>query len=205
MRSDASVRSIDVSGSSAAIAEALRSRRRAVAALVVVALSVILIAGMRGAPAVEVAPPASAPPSSVATPAMLVVHVAGAVRHPGLYELPAGTRVADAIEAAGGPTAKADLDAVNLAQPVVDGSQIEVPTRGALPIASASAAPGSLVSINSADVTTLETIPGIGPVKAAAIVGYRDEIGAFTSLDELMQVSGIGPATLESIRPYVTL
>ena len=140
--------------------------------------------------------------------ASLFVHVAGHVRSPGLYGLAVGARVADAIEAAGGARANADLDAVNLAQIVTDGLKIDVPRRGSAPVpAAASTSPGGggVVGINSADQAGLEAIPGIGPVKAAAIMQYRTDNGAFSSLDQLLAVSGIGPATLESIRPYVSL
>ncbi|MGH2752976.1 MAG: ComEA family DNA-binding protein [Actinomycetota bacterium] len=196
--------------------EALGIRRRdAIAGAAVVAgiIVVALLLFARDAPAI-VAPPAStaAAPSPGGAPsaagAPVLVHVAGFVRAPGLYELPTGARVADAIAAAGGARDAGDLDAVNLAQVVTDGLKVEVPRRGAAPAPSASstaAAGGGAVSLNSADASVLESIPGIGPVKAAAIVQYRTENGAFTSLDQLLEVSGIGPATLESIRPYVTL
>lgn len=169
-------------------------------------------------PAAAIAPPATAPPvagtpGAAPSPAAgLLVHVAGAVSRPGLYALPAGARVADAIEAAGGPAGKADLDLLNLAEPLVDGVKVEVLVRGSDPPAAvrstlagdAPAAPAT-VPLNSADQAALETIPGIGPVTAAAILAYRDEAGPFTAVEQLLEVSGIGPATLESVRPYVTL
>lgn len=169
----------------------------------------------------RIAPPArpepQASPSSTAVPAagVVYVHVAGAVRQPGLYEFPAGARVADAIESAGGPASKADLDALNLAELLVDGMKVDVVRRGeAMPPAGAWTAPqvppapsSSPVAIplNSADQVALETIPGIGPVTAAAILKHRDEIGGFRSLEQLLDVDGIGPATFESIRSYFTL
>ena len=199
--------------------EALGIRRRdafagaaVVAGIVVVAL--VLLA--RDAPAV-IAPPATSTPSqpdvSGASPtssaAAVYVHVAGSVRAPGLYGLPTGARVADAIAAAGGARANADIDAINLAQVVTDGLKIDVPRKGVevttTGAPSPGSSPGSMVSLNSADQAALEVIPGIGPVKAAAIVQYRTDNGAFSSLDELLEVTGIGPATLESIRPYVSL
>lgn len=166
--------------------------------------------------------PRIAPPSqSAATPIGLpvptptggmLVHVAGAVKHPGLYEVPSGARVADAIEAAGGPLRAADLDGVNLAEPVMDGFKIDVPLKGKTPSlaagvagASGSPTPGSVVNINSADQAAWESIPGIGPSKAAAIIDFRTQAGGFTSVDQLLDVPGIGPSTLESIRPYVSL
>jgi competence protein ComEA len=142
----------------------------------------------------------------------VVVHVAGAVRKPGLYEFPHGARIADAIETAGGASTRADLDALNLAELLVDGSQIVVPrTESGMPgSATTVGAPGSsasptVVSLNGADTAMLETIPGIGPVTAQAIVDHRSQIGGFGSVDELLDVDGIGPATLESIRPYLSL
>lgn len=136
--------------------------------------------------------------------------MAGAVGAPGLYSVPLGLRVADAIEAAGGPTPKADLDLLNLAQVVVDGMKIDVPKRGdALPAASAevTGAPGAgaPVSLNSADVSQLEELPGIGEVRAAAIIAYREEHGGFGSVEELLEVPGVGPAILASLLDLVSL
>ncbi|MDQ3877045.1 MAG: helix-hairpin-helix domain-containing protein [Actinomycetota bacterium] len=181
----------------------------AVAMLVAIALAMMA----RGAPA-QIAPPATEPDAVVqptSSAATVVVHVAGAVRSPGVYALPLGSRVTDAIAAAGGAVGRADLDALNLAAPLSDGEKIEVVRRGTasqgVSTAPASAGPGSgaLVSINNADEAALDTIPGIGPVTAEAILKYRSEIGSFDSIDQLIDVPGIGPATLESIRPYVTL
>jgi competence protein ComEA len=211
--------------------ERLLGRRRetgfiAVAAVVLAGGGVLLWS--RGAPA-QIAPPAvavtpaaplgtSLPPTGSpsaplpTTPLDLYVHVAGAVRHPGLIRLQAGTRVADALEAAGGPLPKADLGALNLAEPLVDGSKIEVLRRGAAaaPAPVATPLPGAspsigVISLNSADQVQLEAIPGVGPVTATAILAFREEIGSFSSVDQLLEVDGIGPATLEEIRPYVTL
>ena len=118
-------------------------------------------------------------------------------------------RVADAIAAAGGALPKADVDAVNLAQVVTDGMKIEVPKKGAglaAPAgASSSGASSGLVSINSAGLAELETLPGVGPVTAEAIIAHREDVGAFSSLEELLDVSGIGPATFAEIRPHVSL
>ena len=186
---------------------------------VVLGLVGVLVAGgllvSSRKPAAAIAPPAIAgqvSPGAVASPAapaQLLVHVAGEVARPGLYALVPGARVADAIEAAGGPLRKADLDLLNLAESLVDGMKIEVLGRGAAAGASPQPAPSAAgpptVSLNSADQAALETIPGIGPVTAAAILAYRDEAGPFTSVEQLLEVSGIGPATLESVRPYVTL
>jgi len=194
--------------------EVLAGRRReSVVVAVVVAVSVFASVGMwaRGSPPV-IAPPARATPSPEAStgPAgVLVVHVAGAVRNPGVFELPAGSRVSDAIDRAGGPAPRADLDLLNLAAFVADGTQILVPERGSGAAVGSSVPPGAspaaTVNLNTADQTLLETVPGLGPVKAGAIVAYRTEIGGFDSIDQLLEVTGIGPATLESIRPFVSL
>lgn len=189
-------------------------------ATVVVVLS--LAAWSRSAPS-SIAPPAmSISPAPLVSPAvdspfpsatvpagMLFVHVAGSVRHPGLYQVPAGTRVEGAIEAAGGPRRSADLDALNLAELVLDGTKIDVPRKGeAVPISSTPSAGSTapaVVNLNTADQAALETVPGIGPVTATAILQYRTEVGSFGSVEQLLDIDGIGPATLESLRPYVTV
>jgi competence protein ComEA len=152
------------------------------------------------------AQPAVSPPSS---PAMLIVDVAGAVRTPGVYEFAEGERVVDAIERAGGPRPKADLSLLNLAAPLVDGTQILVPKIGpAVTGVPGETAPGSssgLINVNTASATELETLSGIGEVLAATIVEYRTQNGPFASVDDLLDVSGIGPATLEEIRDQVTV
>jgi competence protein ComEA len=183
-----------------------------VAALVVIVVAVALVLWLRGAPA-QIAPPARVPPEAAAPAgtesAPVLVHVAGAVRRPGLYELTDGERVADAIKAAHGARPRADLDGLNLASPVTDGMQVLVPKwseSGPAPVAPAGASPApEIVNINSSDQATLETIPGIGPVTAMAILEYRASVGSFGSVDELIDVTGIGPATLEAIRPYVSV
>ena len=134
----------------------------------------------------------------------LVVHVAGAVRHPGLYRLPDGSRVTDAIERAGGPSREATVDAINLAARLADGQQVQVPGRAA-PVASAAGAPaaaaaGGPISLGSATLEQLDTIDGIGPVTAQGILEFRDEHGGVASIDQLDQISGIGPATMEALR-----
>jgi competence protein ComEA len=192
-----------------------RSQTWGVAAVVVVVALVAVVLWKRtAAPAAVIAPPAkaSAPPAPAAgkTPhaAAIFVHVAGAVRRPGLYELPLGARVADAIAVAGGAQPKADVDGLNLAEVVADGVQVYVARRGenAIPAPAPGATPSpAMVDVNTADQAALETIPGIGPVKATAILQYREEIGAFDSVEQLLDVTGIGPATLEAIRPYVSV
>jgi competence protein ComEA len=144
----------------------------------------------------------------------LVVDVAGKVRRPGIVELPAGSRVIDALTAAGGPRPGVDTAGLNLARPLVDGEQIVVgldvpaaPPVGGPPTtagatAGATAVPAS-VDINTADQTELETLPGIGPVTAQSILAWRSENGLFASVEQLLDVSGIGEATLADIEPYV--
>jgi competence protein ComEA len=134
----------------------------------------------------------------------LVVHVVGAVRAPGLYELAEGSRIDDAIERAGGPKAKAALDLVNLAAPVADGQQVVVPVRGET-AGSATATSGGKVHLNSATLEDLDGLPGIGPVTAQEILDYRAEHGAFQSVEELDAVPGIGPARLADLKPLVEL
>jgi competence protein ComEA len=186
------------------------SRRRAlVVAFVLVA---VLVGGSRlvsrGGTAATTPPPILPPATVSTTPARVVVHVVGAVRHPGLYRLSQGARVADAVARAGGASRKADLSLVNLAALVSDGEQVVVPRRGAAVAAGAGGAAGAGMSagpvhLNSATVEQLDTLPGVGPVTAQKIVDYRQKHGAFTSVDELDAVPGIGPARLDELRDLV--
>jgi competence protein ComEA len=143
-------------------------------------------------------------------PRRLVVHVAGAVNRPGLYELDEGSRIDDAIAEAGGAKPKAALELVNLAAPVADGQQVLVPLRGAAAAESGGegggpAALGVKVSLNSATVEQLDALPGIGPVTAQQIIDFRTANGGFGSIEELDAVPGIGPARLEQLRELVSL
>ena len=143
----------------------------------------------------------------------LVVHVAGQVAQPGIVRLEPGARVIDALESAGGPSAEADLTAVNLARPVVDGEQVYVPLPGELPpVAPAAGAgggggdatgPGGVVDLNTADAQALDSLPGVGPVLAERILAWRSEHGRFTTVEELGEVSGIGEAMLSRLRDKV--
>jgi competence protein ComEA len=146
--------------------------------------------------------------------AEVVVHVVGAVHRPGLVRLPAGSRVVDAVRAAGGTTASARPASVNLARLLVDGEQLVVQRRGSLPLASAAGpagavgatpAPSAPVDLNSATLEGLDALPGIGPVLAQRILDWRTAHGRFSSVDELGEVSGIGEATLADLRPVVTV
>jgi competence protein ComEA len=185
------------------------SRRQlfgAAAAGVVVLLLVIRhLGGGSAAPVVTPVQPA-AKPKAVAQK-LLVIDVAGAVRHPGLYRLRSGSRIDDAIALAGGATAKAQLDTVNLAAPVADGEQIVVPGRGVAAAAAGAPAAGSSPSapldLNSATLEELENLPGIGPVTAQKILDYRQQHGAFHSVAELQGVPGIGPAHMAQLKGLV--
>jgi competence protein ComEA len=133
----------------------------------------------------------------------VVVDVTGAVRRPGVYRLPVGARVTDAVERAGGASGRAALEAINLAARLSDGQQVLVPELG--PGGSASAPVGGAgeegpISLGSASVEQLETIEGIGPVTAGDIIKFRDEHGGLSSVDDLDQVPGIGPATMDALR-----
>ena len=148
----------------------------------------------------------AAPRATTATSATaLFVDVVGAVRRPGLYRLPDGSRIADALRRAGGATRRADLALVNLAAPVSDGVQVVVPVRGsgAPSAAGGGAAPAGPVHLNSATLEQLDALPGVGPVTAQKILDYRQKNGPFTSVDDLDAVPGIGPARLDTLRDLV--
>jgi competence protein ComEA len=151
-----------------------------------------------------------APGASASPAAQLIVDVAGWVHRPGVYRFDPGARVVDAVDRAGGARDGADLTLLNLAAPLVDGQQVLVPKEGqtvAVGGTGTTTGPGgtAIVNINTADETTLETLNGVGPALATAIIQYRTEHGPFTSVDQLDDVSGIGPATLEKLRPQVTV
>jgi competence protein ComEA len=151
--------------------------------------------------------PSAAPSPASPTPvSRVVVDVAGRVRRPGLVRLPAGSRVADALRAAGGVRGHPDLTDVNLAALLVDGQQIVIGVGGAAAAPGAtggSAVPGQPVDLNSADVAGLDALPGIGPVLAQRIVDYRSAHGAFHDVGQLQDVTGIGPAKFADLRPLV--
>jgi len=132
----------------------------------------------------------------------LVVHVAGAVASPGVYRLPAGARVTDALQRAGGPAPRALVDAVNLAARLADGQQVVIPEAapGGAATGTTTALPDAPISLGTATVEQLDTIEGIGPVTAQDIVDYRDEHGGLASVEQLDEISGIGPATMEALR-----
>ncbi len=166
----------------------------------------------------------SEPTATTVADPHLVIHVSGAVRSKGLVEVPAGSRLADAITAAGGATATADVHRLNLATPLIDGMHVRVPEQGeevmgAPPLiehadigsgtqsqpAQGGVVGAGAVNINQADATALERLPGIGPAIAGAIVTWREEHGPFSSTDDLLDVPGIGPAKLAAIEDLVAL
>ena len=154
-------------------------------------------------------PAAGSPGASASPPADLIIDVTGWVRHPGVYQFQPGSRVIDAVQRAGGARDGADLTLLNLAAPLADGQQVLVPKEGASVSGAAAGGTGvggvALVNVNTADEPTLETLNGVGPALAAAIIQFRTDQGPFTSVDQLDEVSGIGPATLEKLRPQVTV
>ncbi len=159
-----------------------------------------------GAPAVTAQEATDAPAAPGA-----VVHVAGEVRSPGVYDVPAGARVIEAIRRAGGPTRRADLSALNLAAAVTDGQQVRVARRA--PAAGSAGAPGAEpagggpaagpISLSSATADQLDALDGIGPTIAGRIIAWRDARGGVASVDQLLEVPGIGPVRLEALRPHV--
>lgn len=134
----------------------------------------------------------------VGADASLFIHVAGAVQQPGVYTLPAGSRIQDAITAAGGPLPEADIHRLNLAEILVDGKKIFVPA------ATAESATEGLININTASAKELATLPGIGPAKAQKIIDYREKFGPFSACEEITQVDTIGPKTYEAIKDLIT-
>ena len=174
-----------------------------------IALALALALGnrlLRDADSASVAP-APVAAAKPAPAAQVVVDVVGAVRRAGLYHLPTGSRIADAVARAGGATKKADLALVNLAAPVADGTQIVVPARApaATPGSGAAGptAPAGPVHLNAATLEDLDALPGVGPVTAQKILDYRQQHGAFASVDELDAIPGIGPKRLDQLRDLV--
>jgi competence protein ComEA len=189
--------------------EILLDRRRALVAV----LGLVLVLVLAGKVLLRPARPVVPQPVRVAEPATqtrattIFVHVVGAVRRPGLYRLKDGSRVADAVRRAGGPTRKAQLELVNLAARISDGEQVVVPRRGSGAVVAGAAAGGlsatGPVHLNSATAEQLDGLPGVGPVTAQKILDYRRDHGAFGTVDELDAVPGIGPARLEQLRDLV--
>ena len=193
----------------------------ALAALVVVVLGVRFMQGQaRGsaAPAASASAPASGTANGTVRleprkATVALVHVAGAVRSPGVYHLRDGERIQDAVRRAGGPRPGADLNAINLAAKVADGQQVVVPRRGAAGPAQVGGAaagepggpPQAPVSLNTATAEQLDTLDGVGPATASKILDYRRQHGGFRSIDDLGEIPGIGPKRLAALRGKVQL
>jgi competence protein ComEA len=192
------------------------------AVVVLVVIGVALVGASSPAPTLTLprAEPGSAPPEAVGgapppstPPVTVTVHVTGQVASPGVYAVSAGGRVADAVVAAGGAAAEADLEALNLAARVSDGERVYVPKKGEAPPAVVGSGPPAVaakgggavgpVDLNTATAEQLEALPGVGPATSKAILAYRSSHGRFRSVTELLEVPGIGPAKLEALRPLV--
>ena len=144
-------------------------------------------------------------PGANSSGAQVVVHVAGAVASPGVYSVADGARVIDAVTAAGGFAIDANPDAINLAAKVSDGQRIYVPRVGESVVAADGAVESGPINLNQATAEQLDTLPGVGPATAAAIISYREQHGPFASVDDLADVRGIGPAKLDALRGLVTV
>ena len=149
----------------------------------------------------------------VPTEKPIVVHITGAVPRPGVYALPEGARVQDVISAAGGFLAEADKEFINLARVLEDGEMLEIPyAAGYSPVIPTpvqnvitSGPDTDLININTASSLELESLPGIGPTTAGKIIAYREENGPFFSIEDIINVSGIGPGTYERIKDLITV
>ena len=201
--------------------DAPRLARRAVIGAALLTVAVVGLLAWRGsggtAPPELSLPRAGSPAeptasTSAPTPEIAYAHAAGAVTRPGLYRVPPGARVSDLLDAAGGPAADADIDQLNLAAPVADGERVYVPRKGEAPpaatagnggAATATATPTGPVNLNTATLEQLDALPGVGPATAQAILDYRAQHGRFRSVEELLEVRGIGDAKLADLRPRV--
>ena len=187
--------------------------------LFAIGVAAYLMVGASGAPRPEAVIPMATPlpalPTPVADPTPILVHAAGAVQTPGVYLFRGEARVLDLVEAAGGMTLDADYDRVNLADTLFDGQRIyfprvgqtdiPAPLNGSGPAGGGTTSRSGPLNLNSASAEQLESLPGVGPAIAAAIVEHRQRIGGFTSVDGLLAVSGIGPSKLDQIRDLVAV
>ena len=161
-------------------------------------LAIVMQLDHRAAPSISIVEPSE--------PATIVVAIDGAVESPGIYELPYGSRVHDLLEASGGYLSSSDLAAINQAALLIDGQRLFVPTRESVESARIAASPSTLlIDINRATAKELDQLPGIGEVKAEAIVAYRNQNGPFRSVDDLLLVDGISESLLANIRPFVII
>jgi competence protein ComEA len=186
-------------------------RRLVLLAVIVGVVALILIGRVLESGGASASTPQLVPTVALATPqdeelGPVTVYVVGAVRHPGVLVLPAGSRARDALRRAGGALRTADLSQLNLAVRLADGEMLTVPRKGGagvIPAAAGGGAPTAIVHLNSATVEQLDGLDGIGPSLAARIVAWRTEHGGFHTVDDLGDVSGIGPARLEALRGRV--
>lgn len=189
----------------------LRVRLGAVAVLVLVGLGCAVLVsalGDHGSAAVVARPTAAAsagPSAGTSSGGQIFVHILGAVKQPGLYQLREGDRAVDAVAAAGGFAVAADQAQLNLARFLVDGEQIYVPAVGEMPATAPRTTAGGKVNINTADEPTLETLPRVGPAMAQRIIDWRTANGNFTTIDDLKSVTGIGDKTFEGLKDLVTV
>lgn len=174
-------------------------------AITAIAGSLLLLVNAQARPTGEVITSEPTTSQQVTTNPVLVVDVQGEVINPGLYELPLGSRVGDAIKAAGGVRKGSDSSSVNLARFLEDGEQIYVSEVGAVSATGGGSAVAGKLNINRASENELDALPGVGPVLASRITAYRNENGNFSSVDELRKVSGIGPAKFSELRDFVTV
>lgn len=186
-----------------------------VGALVAASAGAVALRAQPAQPLTIEPPPPSVTPAPTPTPGPIQVYISGAVMEPDVYTLAPDAIVRDALAAAGGPATDADLDRINLAQPLADGQHVQVPHLGDAPTPAVASAGGDApgddaeaalsgpVNINTADAATLEMLPGIGPVIAARIVEYREANGPFATIEAIQNVSGIGPSKFEAIRDWI--
>ena len=186
-------------------------RHRAVLAAGILGAVVVSVAALvlvrPPAPQIVVQQPSPRPAGSPPVPALIVVHLSGEISAPGVYHLPLGARVDDAVRAAGGVTAEADVNRLNLAARLADGQHLVVPRRAEPASIPQEAFPSPLptrVNVNTATVAELDGLPGIGPVTAQRIVAYRQQHGPFTRIDELREAKLVNQATLEKIKDLIT-
>jgi competence protein ComEA len=175
----------------------------ALGSLLVIAGAVVY-AGRPTPQPIEIVEPS---PSATPPPVQLAVYVSGAVVNPGVYYLPEGSRIEEALQAAGGATAEADMNRINLARRVRDEEQVYVPEVGeeSPPVPSGGPSEGGLIDINTAGATELETLPGIGPTLAQRIIDYREAHGPFAAIEDLMAVHGIGEGLFNEVRDLITV